>query len=116
MEYLKELKQIYKAIDDKMGENITIIDISKISSLCDYFIITNGNNVKQQDAIATNIKDELGKLNIIAMDSEGSGSDWTLLNYGFAFIHIFHKESRELYELERLWSDGDFINMEKLCQ
>lgn len=109
---LEELKIIFNAIEEKQGEEIKVIDVREITSLTDYFIITNGKNTNQIDAICESIKTELNKKDVFSLNVEGYGSNWTLLDYGFAFIHIFSKEARDTYELERLWSDGNFLDME----
>lgn len=109
---MEKLKIVFEAIEEKFGENIKIIDVRDITSLTDYFIITNGKNTKQNDAICESIKEQLGKIDIFATNVEGYGSSWTLIDFNFAFIHIFDKEARETYELERLWSDGEFLDVE----
>lgn len=109
---LDKLKLIYNAIDEKFGENIKIIDVREITTLTDYFVITNGKNSKQIDGICEGVKNALGKISVFATNVEGYGSNWTLMDYNFAFIHVFSQEERENYELERLWSDGEFLSAE----
>lgn len=109
---LEELKTIYTAIDEKQGEDIKVIDVRGLTSLTDFFIITNGKNPKQIDAICDSVKNELAKVDITTENVEGYGSNWALLDYDFAFVHVFSKEARENYELERLWSDGNFLDVE----
>lgn len=110
MDRLEELKAIYKAVDDKLGEDIVVLDISKISSLTSYFFIVSANNVNQIEAMAENIKLELGKIGNYPATFEGVGTNWALIDLGFAYVHIFQKESRETYALERLWADADEID------
>jgi len=103
------------AIDDKKGMNIKIIDISKISVLADYFIIASGSNRNQVQAIADNVQEELGKAGHECKQVEGyQTANWILLDYGDIIIHVFSDEDRLFYDLERIWRDGQSIEMAEL--
>ena len=105
------IKNILDALEGKKAENIQIIDISEVSSIADYFIITNGNNKSQVQAMADNVAEKLGREGIYAKQTEGySSANWILLDYTDIVIHIFDKESRGFYDLERIWRDGKIIN------
>lgn len=103
------------AIDDKKGMNIKIIDISKISVLADYFIIASGSNKNQVQAIADNIQEEFGRAGCECRQIEGyQTANWILLDYGDIIIHVFSDEDRLFYDLERIWRDGQSIEMADL--
>ena len=105
------IKIILDALEDKKAENIQIIDISEVSSVADYFIITNGTNKNQVQAIADHVSEKLGREGIYAKQTEGyATANWILLDYTDFVIHIFDKESRGFYDLERIWRDGRIIN------
>lgn len=110
MDRLNELKAVYKALDDKLGEDIVVLDISKISTLTSYFVIVSANNVNQIEAMSENVKLELAKIGDYPATFEGVGTNWALIDLGFAYVHIFQKESRDQYSLERLWADADVID------
>ena len=112
----KELsKIIYNALDDKKGENIKILDISHVSVIADYFIIANGNNINQVQALADNVKDELFKLNLEPKNVEGyRNASWILLDYTDVIVHIFSKDDRLFYDLERIWRDGREMDINEL--
>lgn len=111
----ENLKIIYNAIADKKGERIKILDISEISPIADYFIITNGNNKNQVQAIADNVNDEMLKLGIHPERVEGfNTAGWILMDYNNVVVHIFSKDDRFFYDLERIWSDGRTIDAEEL--
>ncbi len=112
IDMLEELKGIYKGLDDKLAEDIVIIDVREISTLTSYFVVASGNNSNQIDAMADNVERELKKLNIEPRQCEGMGTNWALLDYSFAIVHIFNKESREHFNLERLWADGIILKSE----
>lgn len=108
----KYLKTIYKALDDKKAEDIQIIDIHEVSYMADYFIIANGTNVNQVHALCDNVSEELANLGLHTKQTEGYASgNWVLMDYGDIIIHIFDKESRSYYDLERIWKDGKIVEL-----
>ena len=108
MDQIKEMaRSAYRALEDKKGENISVIDISGISPLADYFIITNGTSDSQVQALVDNVEEKMHKAGHSQIQREGMQSgNWVLLDYGDVVVHVFDKENREFYHLERIWSDG----------
>ena len=97
----------YQALDDKKGEDIQVIDISQVSVLADYFIIANGNSESQVRALVDNVEEELSKAGYEMKQREGYGSgNWVLMDFGEIIVHVFDKENRLFYDLERIWRDG----------
>ena len=108
-------KLAYKALDDKKGEDIKVIDISEITVLADYFIIANGSNDSQVRALVENVEEELSKEGFEVKQREGYGlGNWVLLDFGSIIVHVFDKENRLFYDLERIWRDGKSVDVEKL--
>ncbi len=109
----KILNTIYNAIDDKKGVNTRILDISAITTISDYFIITSGNNYNQVRAIADNVEEELLKKHGMRPERvEGyNNGEWILLDYIDYVIHVFDREQRLFYDIERIWSDGKEIEV-----
>lgn len=108
-------KLAYKALDDKKGEDIKIIDISEISVLADYFIIANGTNDSQVRALVESVEEELDKAGFEVKQREGYGlGSWVLLDFGSIIVHVFDKENRLFYDLERIWRDGKYVDVENL--
>ena len=103
----KILNTIYNAIDDKKGGNTRILDISAITTISDYFIVTSGNNYNQVRAIADNVEEELLKKHGMRPERvEGyNNGEWILLDYIDYVIHVFDREQRLFYDIERIWSD-----------
>lgn len=112
----KEVAKIaYDAIDDKKGIDISIIDISEISILADYFIIAGGSNDNQVKAIADNIEEELAKAGLNAKNIEGyNNANWILMDFTDVIIHIFNQDDRLFYDLERIWRDGSVVKISDL--
>ena len=116
MEQPKEMARIaYHALADKKGEDIKIIDISGISILADYFLIASGSNESQIRAMVDNVEEELLKAGYSVKQREGYGSgSWVLMDFGDIIVHVFDKENRLFYDLERIWRDGKTIDIESL--
>ena len=112
----KELAKIaVNALDDKKGEDITIIDISEISVLADYFIIAGGSNRSQIQAMADNVDECVSKNGGTLKQIEGyDAGNWVLLDFQDIIVHIFDKENRLFYDLERIWRDGKTTSIEEL--
>ena len=112
---LEKIKIAVKALDDKKGENICVIDISEQTVITDYFIIVNGNSPSQVQALVENVTEALEKNGVTLLQSEGKASgNWILLDFNDIIVHVFLKEDRELYDLERMWRDGKFIDVNTL--
>ncbi|MCL2619074.1 MAG: ribosome silencing factor [Defluviitaleaceae bacterium] len=104
------LNVVYKALDDKFGEDIRIIDLRGISALTDYFVITNGSSETQVKAMADEVADKLTEAGLRMRSSEGyAGAKWILLDFNDIIIHIFDKTNREFYNLERVWGDAPTV-------
>jgi len=112
MEHSKDLcKTAITALEDKKAEDICIIDISEISVLADYFIIANGSNRSQIQAMCDNVEEALGRAGNPVRQIEGyDNANWILMDFGDIIVHIFDKENRLFYDLERIWSDGKKVN------
>ncbi len=101
-----KLSIITKACEDKKALDIKVLSISKLTPIADYFIIASGNSSTQVMAIADEIEDKMLEAGAEEIIKEGYQSGrWILLDYNDIIVHVFHKEEREFYNLERLWSD-----------
>lgn len=108
-------KIAYQALTDKKGEDIQVIDISEVSVLADYFIIANGSNENQVRALAENVEEEMEKAGYPLKQQEGRGlGSWVLMDFSDVIVHVFDKENRLFYNLERIWSDGKRISFEEI--
>lgn len=108
-------KLVIDALEDKKAEDIKIIDISEVSVLADYFIIAGGNNSSQIQALCNNVEEKLGRAAHPCRQIEGyDTANWILMDFGDVIVHIFDKENRLLYDLERIWRDGKPVEKEAL--
>ena len=109
-------KIVYDAIDDKLGQDISIINIGKVASLCDYFVIATAGSTRQVKAIADNVQDALTEYGIEPRSKEGyQTQNWILLDYGDVMVHVFDEENRGFYNLEKLWKDAPYVDVDTLA-
>ena len=113
----KEMAKIaVEALEEKKAEDIRIIDITKVSVIADYFIITNGTNSNQVKAMADEVEEKLGRAGYAPKHIEGyQTANWILLDYKDIIIHVFGKEDRNFYDLEHIWMDGKPVKKEDLA-
>ena len=106
-----------KAIDDKKGQDIKVIDIHTVSVIADYFVIASGTNSNQVQAIVDNVEEQLGRAGFEAKQIEGNrNSSWILMDYGDVIVHVFDEENRLFYDLERIWRDGKVLEMDEFLE
>lgn len=115
-EKIKEMARMtIEALEDKKAEDIRVIDISHVSVLADYFIIASGSNKSQIQALSDAVEEKLGRAGHPMKQIEGyDNANWVLLDFGDIIIHIFDRENRLFYDLERIWCDGRNIDTETL--
>ena len=92
---------------EKKAEDVQILSLGELSSVCDYFVLASGRSETQVRAIAERIEEGLAELGTRAWHREGyAGRRWILLDFVDTVVHVFHRETREYYMLERLWGDA----------
>ena len=110
------VKLAITALEDKKGEDIRVIDIREVSVLADYFLIASGSNANQVQAMADNVEEELGKAGYPCKQVEGyQSANWILMDYGDIIVHVFDKEDRLFYDLERIWRDGKIMDAKEFA-
>ena len=103
-----------KILDSKKAEDIRVIKIGDLTILADYFIISDGTSSTQKKSLADEVEVRLTQQGREPQQVQGNnGSNWIILDYSDVVIHIFYKETRDFYNLERLWSDGEDIDISK---
>ena len=114
---MKEPKELAlmaaKALSDKKGKEIQVLEIADLTTLADYFVIATGSSNTQINALIDNVEkvltEEAGEE---PLHREGyRGGTWVLLDYGCIAVHVFNAEAREFYDLERLWRDGKNVDL-----
>ena len=111
------VKAAYAAIEDKMGDEVIVLDIGAVSILSDYFIIASANNSNQLKAMAEAVQEKVEKLGMNVRHVEGAQSArWILIDFGYFTAHLFCKEEREYYRLEKIWGDARNVEHNELLQ
>ena len=114
METKTLVEKIVKVLDDKKAEEIKVIKISELTVMADYFIIANGTSNTHVRALAEEVEDVIAKEGEEARSIEGRSTGWILLDYSEVVVHIFTPRDREYYNLERLWQDGEELDLSTL--
>ncbi|HHV50257.1 MAG TPA: ribosome silencing factor [Candidatus Avimonas sp.] len=112
MESKDLVKLVVTSLNKHKAEDIQIIGIRDLTVIADYFVIANGTSTTQVKALADYLEKELSEQGITPLRIEGySSANWILLDYGSVIAHVFYKETREFYNLERLWKDGQYLQL-----
>lgn len=107
------LEVAVKAADSKRAEDIVALEVGEISLLADYFLITNGTNERQVNAIVDAVVEEVEKAGVLLKRLEGKeGGKWILIDFGDVIVHVFNHEERDFYKLEKLWSDAPIVDIQ----
>jgi len=106
------LKAAHKALDDKFGSDIKIIDLRGLSVLTDFFVVTNGGSEAQVKVLADEVQKALSGEGLKMRSSEGySQANWILLDFDQVIVHVFDKPTREFYNIERIWGDAPLVEL-----
>ncbi|OOE13688.1 ribosome silencing factor [Fictibacillus arsenicus] len=113
---VKELMElVVKTADDKRAENIAVLDMEGISLVADYFVICHGNSEKQVQAISKELKDIALENDIQLRRMEGyDHARWVLIDLGNVVVHVFHRDDRSYYNLEKLWGDANSVDVDAI--
>lgn len=108
-------EEIVKILDSKKARDIKALYVEEQTILADYFVICCGNSNTQIRALAGEVEEKLKEMGIEPHHIEGyNEASWTILDYGCVIVHVFSREAREFYKLEKLWSDSENIDISSL--
>ena len=103
---------LYKKLDDKKAQDIKVLDISEVSVMADYFLICSGNNKNHIQMLSDETDAFLSKAGLRLRQIEGyDAAGWILLDFGDLIVHVFDRENRLFYDLERIWQDGKVLDI-----
>ena len=111
----KELLQLtVEAADDKRADDIVALDVAEVSLMADYFVILSADSKRQVQAIADNIVEFIRKAGSDMKSVEGrTAGEWVLIDAGDVIVHVFQKDARAHYNLEKLWSDAPLVDVDQ---
>ena len=110
------LESIVKVLDEKKAEDIVAIETAGITIVSDYFVIASATSNPHVKALADDLEDELAKLGVFTTHTEGKATGWILLDYNSVLVHVFTGETRDYYNLERLWQDARTIDISDIVE
>ncbi|MDP4119678.1 MAG: ribosome silencing factor [Bacillota bacterium] len=117
MTTLEQAKEIAKALNGKKAVNIKVIKIEDVSILSDYFVIATGTSSTHVKALADEVEYQLNEIGYSVSHVEGYRSNsWILLDFVDVIVHVFSDEAREYYDLERLWKDGEEVDISAILK
>ena len=102
------------AADSKKADDVVLLDLSRLTDVCDYFLVCSGDNPRQVDAIVDEVREKVSaNCGVSPLSCEGrEGLSWVLVDYGSVVVHVFRRETREFYRLENLWGDAARVPLE----
>ena len=108
----QKLEIIVKTLDSKKAEDIKVIKVGDLTVIADYFVIADGTSSTQTKALADEAEYKMQENGVVPNRVQGNnGSNWVIIDYGDIVVHVFSKEQRDFYNLERLWRDGEDIDI-----
>lgn len=103
-------REAVAAAEEKQARELRVLDLREVTSFSDFFVVCNGTNIRQNQAIADEIETALKKLGRYPLSIEGyTNAEWILMDYGDFLVHIFTEKARQYYDLERLWRDARVV-------
>lgn len=109
------LKTIVSALDNKKAEDLQVLKIDDLTIIADYFVIATATSSTHVKALSDEVDFVLSQQNIKPLRIEGyQAANWILMDYAGVIVHIFVKDTREFYKLERLWADAPRVDVDTL--
>ena len=111
-EIFSQVEVAVRAAEDKKAVDMTVLRLVEITSFTDFFVICSGASTRQVQAIADGVIEELKRLGLRPMNTEGyANAEWVLIDFGTFVVHVFTEASRRFYDLERLWRDAERVEL-----
>jgi ribosome-associated protein len=105
-------KQIYETLKDAKGQDIRVLDVGKITDFTDFMIIVTGTSSRHVVSMAERVADRMRELGRRPLGTEGQDTgDWVLVDFGDVVVHVMRQQTRDFYNLEKLWSDAGDAGM-----
>jgi ribosome-associated protein len=102
-----EVRLAVKAAQARKGEEICVLDLRDVASFTDFFVILHGNSSRQNIALYAGVEEDLKRTGVQPLSVEGEeNAEWILMDYGFFLVHVFTRNARDYYSLDKLWGDA----------
>lgn len=116
MKELEIVKKAVRTLDQKKALDVEVIGITQLTIIADYFVLASGSSTTQVKALADEVEFQLKEAGVAPLHIEGRATGWIVLDYGSVVVHVFQNEQREYYQLERLWTDGEKLDVNALLE
>ena len=116
MDSYEIMKTAVSALNAKKAFDLKVIKVDDITVLTDYFVIVTGSSTTQVKALANEVEYKLSEAGVEPNHIEGKTSGWILLDYGSVVVHVFYKNDREFYSLDKMWQDGTQIDIDTIIE
>lgn len=114
MESLEIITIAANALNEKKGRDISAIKVGDLTVLADYFLLCTANSSTQVRALCDEVEEKLEEAGLRPHHIEGKATGWVALDYGSVIIHVFGRNEREFYDLDKMWSDGEQVDLDKI--
>lgn len=116
MESFEILKIAANALNNKKARDINAVKVDELTVLCEYFVICTANSSTQLRALSDEVEDKLKEAGVLPHHIEGRASGWIALDYGSVVVHIFGRNEREFYALDKMWADAQIVDLENILE
>lgn len=99
------------ALNEKKALDLSAIKVGDLTVITEYFLMTSATSSTHVRALAEEVEDKLSKEGVEPLRIEGRGTNWVLLDYGAIIVHVFTRDAREFYNLDRIWNDGEHVEL-----
>ena len=114
MEAFEILKIAANALNSKKAKEINAVKVEELTSLCEYFLMCSATSSIHVRALADEVEEKLSENGVKPHHIEGKTTGWIVLDYGSVIVHVFMRDQREFYGLDRMWSDGTPVDMDEI--
>lgn len=114
METAKILEIAAAALDSKKAIDLSAIKVSDLTVITEYFLLASATSSTHVRALAEEVEEKLSEQGVEPLHIEGRATNWILLDYGSVIVHVFTKDAREFYSLDRIWSDGEQVDLSEI--
>ena len=116
MESFEILKIAANALNNKKARDLNAVKVDDLTVLCEYFLICTANSSTQLRALADEVEDKLKEASVMPHHIEGKASGWVALDYGSVIVHVFGRQEREFYALDKMWSDAQSVDLTNILE
>ncbi len=111
MEPLELLKIAANALNEKKAVDLSAIHVGELTVIADYFLLATATSSTHVRALAEAVEEKLDRAGVAPHHIEGRATGWILLDYNSLLVHVFSREAREFYNLDRMWNDGEVLDL-----